>query len=524
MRTITAILLISFINPTLSQTSLKVLNFQGDNGYQHSSKDEAINMVNLLGSKNGWEVITSSDPKVINSSQLDAIDVIVFNNNCGTDGRIFSDDQQRALQDYIRNGGGFVGIHCAGAIWKEEGEFQVWFEQLIGTRLVTHPKVQYAKLIVENQDHSCTAHLPKEWVVEDEWHNFSFNPRDNVNVLISLDENSYEGDSTQKMNGDHPFTWFQYYDGGRSFFTSLGHTETVYKNDNYQKMIESGILWAAGIALNNELPVTNGLILDLNADKDVETKDDEVIKWTNQVKGFSGKDFIAHDYGVRLSNPGSGKPTLNKNIEELNGHHALVFEEDELINMKEDAFDYLLTGSGYTWFTIIKPYKTADPNADTEFDIYRLKDVNSFMGNLKNGGNYEGLLGSLDDDLTVWCGSRNGITFGRFDENNPKVTGPKLEANKYYIVAARMGAGIDSVDLELFVNNTSAIISGKYPVNPNSNPSKFAIGTERNATNHPGSASFNGEISRFIIYEKPLTNQDMGEIINYLKKNYTIND
>ena len=208
--------------PTHARDAITVLNFQGDNGYQHESKDEALGMVELLGTKNSWKVVSSADPATLDSEKLARFDVIVFNNNCGTNGRIFSDGQQRALQTYIRGGGGFVGIHCAGAIWKEGGEFQKWYEKLIGTKLVAHPHVQTAKLIVEHQCHHCTAHLPKEWIVKDEWHKFSYNPREHVNVLISLDETSYEGDADLKMGGDHPFTWYQYYDGGRSFFTSLG--------------------------------------------------------------------------------------------------------------------------------------------------------------------------------------------------------------------------------------------------------------------------------------------------------------
>ena len=173
--------------PAHAEDAITVLNFQGDNGYQHESKDEALGMVELLGKKNGWKVVSSADPATLESEKLARFDVIVFNNNCGTAGRIFSDDQQKALQAYIRGGGGFVGIHCAGAIWKEGGEFQKWYEKLIGTKLVAHPHVQTAKLIVEHQGHLCTAHLPKEWIVKDEWHKFSYNPREHVNVLSDLD-------------------------------------------------------------------------------------------------------------------------------------------------------------------------------------------------------------------------------------------------------------------------------------------------------------------------------------------------
>lgn len=507
---------------TLSQSTLTVLNFQADMGFQHDSKDEALAMVEQLGHKNGWKVVTSADPDILHPDALAVFDVIVFNNNCGTDGPIFSANHLTALQGYIRGGGGFVGIHCAGAIWKESPEFQAWYERLIGTRLVAHPEVQHATLIIENQDHSITAHLPKTWTIEDEWHKFSVNPREQVNVLLSLDEDSYQADSTLKMGGDHPFTWFHYFEGGRSFFTSLGHTEGVYGNADYQQMIEAGIIWAAGY-MSDEFSITNGLILDLNADKEVQTVEgNHVVKWTNQVADFSAQDFVIRDYGVRLSQPGTGAPVLKTHVKDLNGHSTLVFEEDELVNLKEDAFDYLMTGSGYTWFTVLKPYPTADPEGHTEFDIYRLKDVNSFMGNLRNGGKYEGLWGCLDDDLTLWFGSRSGVTFGRFDTNNPKISGPKLEADTYYVIAGRMGAGTDTVDLDLFVNEANRAATGRFPVNPRANPSKLAIGTERDATNHPGSESFDGEIARFLIYERPLDDQEMKAVIEYLRMKYGV--
>ncbi len=502
---------------------IRVLNFQGDSGFQHKSKPEALRMVEMLGNKNGWLVRSSADPQVLNEESLKAFDVIVFNNNCGTDRRIFSDEQQRALQGYIRGGGGFVGIHCAGAIWHEGGEFQKWYERLIGTRLVAHPHVQEATLVVECQCHHCTAHLPREWVVKDEWHKFSYNPRDRVNVLISLDEDTYEGDPKLKMGGDHPFTWYQYYDGGRSFFTSLGHTVDVYKNADYQKLVEGGILWAAAGSRDGSGLLRSGLILDLDADHGVTVDDqNRVTKWSNQVAHSVARDFEANDYGLRLAKPGSGLPSLNSEVSAINQHNAIVFQEDELINDQEDAFDHLIRGGGYTWFAVIKPYETADPEQQTEFDLYRLRDVNAFLGNLRNSGNYEGIWGCLDDDLTVWCGSRSGASFGRFDENNPKVSGTQLVADQFCVVAARMGKGVDVVPIELFVNGSTPVASAPFPVNPSANPSRMAVGTERDATNHPGSESFDGEIARILIYERPMSDSELNQSVEHLMEEYGI--
>ncbi|MEM9932713.1 MAG: hypothetical protein AAF824_03840 [Bacteroidota bacterium] len=267
----------------------------------------------------------------------------------------------------------------------------------------------------------------------------------------------------------------------------------------------------------------NALILDLDADQGVSTQHNgRVYSWTNQVEKFSAKDFVSNDYGVRSSKPGSGMPRLKLELAEINGHNAISFREDELVNMEEDAFDYLITGSGYTWFAVIKPYPTQDSDEETEFGLNRLKDVNAFIGNLRNSGNYEGFWGCLDDDLRFWCGSRSGITFGRFDENNPKLSGPKLEEGKFYILAARMGAGTDTVDIELFVNNSTPYSSVKYPVNVYAQPSKLAVGTERDATNHPGSESFDGEIARILIYETPLTEKGFTATIMYLSLKYGI--
>lgn len=156
----------------------------------------------------------------------------------------------------------------------------------------------------------------------------------------------------------------------------------------------------------------------------------------------------------------------------------------------------------------------------TEFGQHRLRDVNAFLGNLRNEGNYEGIWGCFDDNLTVWFGSRVGKTFGRFDENNPKLSGPKLEAGTYYVIAARMQSGTGTVPLEIFVDDAVAKNKVDFPVFANTNPSRMAIGTERDATNHPGSESFDGAIARVLIYERPLNDSEFEDAMTYLKTNY----
>jgi hypothetical protein len=255
-----------------------------------------------------------------------------------------------------------------------------------------------------------------------------------------------------------------------------------------------------------------GLILNLDANKGVEVEDgDRVVKWTNQVAAFAAKDFVKQDAGRK--EPGSGRPTLKKSVEAIGGHSTLVFKRQELVNHDEDAFDHLLTGSGYTWIAVLSVYE----------QVVQLKDVNSFFGNLRNSGKYEGMWGNVTDDNRVWIGSRNAITFGRWDENNPMVLVPKpLMENRYYVVVGRMDAGTGEVQIELFINEPQAVAKRPFPVNQRANSSKLAIGQERDATNHPGKESFDGELARFLMYERPLTNDELQQTMEALKTTYAI--
>jgi hypothetical protein len=258
--------------------------------------------------------------------------------------------------------------------------------------------------------------------------------------------------------------------------------------------------------------IRSGLLLDLNADRGVDVVDgDRVVRWVNQVDGAKARDFVPQDKGRQEA--GSGRPTWKRSVEAIGGHHTVVFRRQELIHHDEDAFDRLITGSGYTWFAVLS----------VDRQVVQLKDVNSFLGNLRNGGNYEGIWGNVTDDNRPWIGSRNGITFGRFDRNNPMVLGPEpLETGQYHVVAARMGAGTGEVSIELFLDDPERIATKPFPVNPEADSSKLAIGQERDATNHPGKESFDGEIARLLIYERPLSDEELRRTLELLKTMYAL--
>ena len=264
----------------------------------------------------------------------------------------------------------------------------------------------------------------------------------------------------------------------------------------------------AVLAAAEDLPA-HGLVLDLDAAKGLTLEDgDKVAVWRNQVAASPAKDFVKRDEGRKQA--GSGRPVLRKDIANLNGKPSLVFLQQELCCLDEDSFDGLTTGKGHTWIAVLAVHQQR----------VGLKDVNSFFGNLRNGEKYEGVWGCFDDDNTLWWGTRNGITMGRFDANNPKQLGPKLETGKFYLIAGRMAAGTGTVKLEIFANSPQPISTADFPVNPKANPSRMAVGQERDAIQHPGHESFDGEIARFLIWERPLADAELAATMEHLGAAY----
>lgn len=253
----------------------------------------------------------------------------------------------------------------------------------------------------------------------------------------------------------------------------------------------------------------DGPILDLDAEKGLTLEDgDRVAKWTSQAEGAPAYEFVKRDEGRK--DAGSGRPALRRDVKELGGKSSLVFLQQELVCLDEDAFDGLTTGKGHTWFVVlaVHPQRVG------------LKDVNSFFGNLRNGGKYEGLWGCFNDDNTLWIGTRNSLTFGRFDANNPQLLGPKLEPGKFHVIAGRLGAGTGTVKLELFVDGAKPVASVDFPIEAKANPSRMTVGQERDAIQHPGVESFDGEIARLKIHDRPLTDEELAKQIGELKKAY----
>jgi type 1 glutamine amidotransferase len=216
----------------------RVLVFSKTAGFRHESIPAGIQAIRELGAAHGFAVDTTEDASAFAPANLARFQAVVFLN---TSGDILDPDQQSAFESYIRDGGGFAGVHGAA-----DTEYSwPFYGALVGAYFDSHPAIQTAALTVEDRTHPATVHLSPTWSRTDEWYNYRTNPRASVHVLITLDESSYSGGT---MGADHPLAWWRAYQGGRCFYTGLGHTIESYAEPAFRAHLLGGIQYAAGHA------------------------------------------------------------------------------------------------------------------------------------------------------------------------------------------------------------------------------------------------------------------------------------
>ena len=215
-----------------SNNSYSVLVITETKGWVHDSIESGLKLIQNIGNKNNFNVYHSDNSSVITYKNLKEIKTIIFLN---TTEEILTDVEQKVMESFIRSGKGFVGVHAAA---DTEYNWQ-WYGKLVGAYYRNHPEVMNGKILTIN--HKITNHLDSEWEIEDEWYNFDYVNYD-INILLHLDEDSYIGGEHPDY---HPITWYHEYDGGRSFYTGLGHTKEVYEDERFIKLLEKGILYAS---------------------------------------------------------------------------------------------------------------------------------------------------------------------------------------------------------------------------------------------------------------------------------------
>jgi type 1 glutamine amidotransferase len=228
-----------------------VLLFSKTTGFRHGESIEASKPVIAdLAKRNNWFLYETEEGGVFNDAQLAKFSTVIFNNSTG---EVINDEQKRVLEKYVENGGSLMGIHGAG----DDSHHWDWYEKnLLGSKFSHHPinpQFQKTDVLLDSQaDSSITAGIPKIWSHSDEWYVFFENPRQkgfNIQFTINGESINPSGnilfvkDKNYGMGKDHPVAWCKKIGNGKTFYTSIGHSEEAWKNENFVKLIENAIKW-----------------------------------------------------------------------------------------------------------------------------------------------------------------------------------------------------------------------------------------------------------------------------------------
>lgn len=252
-------------------------------GFVHKSIVVGAEAIRALGTANGFEVDVTDDPAAFTTANLRKFRAVVF---LSTTGNVLPGESQRAaLEGYVRQGGGYFGIHAASDMGPLASSWP-FYRDLVGAAFKGHTnarlfsdlpvparaRVTYggplasaptdadvispvmkasssepAKIIIEDKSSPLSRGWGRSVTRTDEWYGFEVNPRSRVHVIASLDESSYEP-GAGAMNGDHPIAWCHAFEGGRSVYTGLGHPASVWRDPQFLRHILGGIKMAMGTA------------------------------------------------------------------------------------------------------------------------------------------------------------------------------------------------------------------------------------------------------------------------------------
>lgn len=206
--------------PVAAAPPERVLVFTKTAKFRHDAIPVAVTTLQRLVVDEGMAADHTEDARVFTPENLARYRVVVF---ASTTGDVLEDAQQAALEAFVRKGGGFIGVHAAA-----DTEYDwPWYGQLVGAYFQNHPPGLQSTQVQPEKDGKPVG---PRWPITDELYNYRANPRGQVQVIATVDEREYDGGT---MGTDHPIAWCHAFDGGRSWYSGLGHDAAIYADRHF---------------------------------------------------------------------------------------------------------------------------------------------------------------------------------------------------------------------------------------------------------------------------------------------------
>lgn len=217
----------------------RILVFSKTTGYRHASIEPGVAALRARAEEAGVAVDATEDAGAFTTENLDRYAAVVF---LSTTGDVLNAGQQAAMEAYVTGGGGFAGIHSAS-----DTEYDwPWYGELVGAWFESHPPgIHAATLHVAEAGHPATATLPDPWTREDEWYDLR-DVQPGLSVLLEIDESSYKSPADDPAPDPRPIAWYRVFEGGRTFYTALGHTSESWAEPAFLDHVWGGVTWVRG--------------------------------------------------------------------------------------------------------------------------------------------------------------------------------------------------------------------------------------------------------------------------------------
>jgi uncharacterized protein len=216
-----------------------VLVFSHSTGYRHGSIESGVAALKAMGARRGMTVVASEDPAIFDGDGLKGFDAIVLLSNSTKPDDPASEwwvgPRREAFQAFVHRGGGVVAIHAAA----DSHYNWPWYGRMIGGWFARHPKGTPAgEVTVRNARHPANRGLAPMQRRTDEWYYFQDqDPTDQV--LVTLDPATIG----EKDVNPNPAAWAHEFEGGRVFYTAMGHTNESFAEPWFLKHLEGGLNW-----------------------------------------------------------------------------------------------------------------------------------------------------------------------------------------------------------------------------------------------------------------------------------------
>ncbi|NOX88291.1 MAG: hypothetical protein GXO77_04635 [Calditrichaeota bacterium] len=235
----------------------KILIFSLSKGYRHASVPYAAKTFELMGKKTAtFEVEQSADMNIFTPERLAKFDAIILNNT--TRLKFENPVNREALLEFVRNGGGLIGVHAAS------DNFYTWQEgaEILGGQFDQHPWTADGtwRIKIEDKNNPLTAMFNgRDFDISDEIYRIRpIRLRENCRVLLALDMNDARNRSAKGVritDLDIPVSWIRVFGKGRVFYCSLGHNPHIFWNPKILAHYLAGIQFALGDLKADAAPV-----------------------------------------------------------------------------------------------------------------------------------------------------------------------------------------------------------------------------------------------------------------------------